>query len=211
MVLMSDTSVRRLLWIGIFSSMTAPFVWLVYLTFTSQLGADPAKELVDDLGQWAIRFLILTLCASTFSRRLNVRVLLQHRRMIGLFALFYAVLHLLAVSTFILGWRVDLLIRELTERPYIMLGMAGLLLLIPLGITSTKGWQKKLGRRWTALHKLIYPATLLALMHLVLLIRASIREVIIYTFLIALLLIERLFRKRKPKNRMSELRHKTKT
>jgi sulfoxide reductase heme-binding subunit YedZ len=123
--------------------------------------------------------------------------------MVGLFALFYALLHLLAVSTFILGWRVDLLIRELTDRPYIMLGMVGLLLLIPLGITSTKGWQKTLGRRWSTLHKLIYPASLLALMHLVLLIRASILEAVVYAFLISLLLIERLFRKENLKKRVN--------
>lgn len=199
MVLVSSATAKRFVWVGIFALMTAPAIWLFYLASTNQLGADPAKEIVDELGQWAIRLLIITLCASTFSRRLNIRVLLQHRRMLGLFALFYAVLHLLAVSTFILGWRVDLLIRELTDRPYIMLGMASLLLLIPLGATSTKGWQKRLGRRWSALHKLIYPATLLALLHLVLLIRASVLEAIIYTLLISALLMERLFRKRKPK------------
>lgn len=199
MVLTNRDLNRRFIWIVLFTSMAMPLIWLVYLAYSNQLGADPAKELVDELGQWAIRFLILTLCASTFSRRLNIKFLLQNRRMVGLYALFYAVLHLLAVSTFILGWRVDLLIRELTDRPYIMLGMAGLLLLIPLGITSTKGWQKQLGRKWTALHKLIYPASLLALLHLVLLIRASILEAMIYALLISLLLIERLFRKRKPK------------
>ncbi len=203
MVLTNRDVARRLVWVVLFTSMAAPLIWLVFLAYTNQLGADPAKSLVDELGQWAIRFLILTLCASTFSRRLNVRVLMQHRRMVGLFALFYALLHLLAVSTFILGWRVDLLIRELTDRPYIMLGMVGLLLLIPLGITSTKGWQKKLGRRWSTLHKLIYPASLLALMHLVLLIRASILEAVVYAFLISLLLIERLFRKENLKKRVN--------
>jgi len=201
MVLTSRNLVGRFTWILLFVSMTAPFIWLGYLAYSNQLGADPAKELVDELGQWAIRLLILTLCASTFSKRLHFRVLLQHRRMVGLFAFFYALLHLLAVATFILGWRVDLLVRELTDRPYIMLGMAALLLLIPLGITSTKGWQRKLGRRWSTLHKLIYPATLLALLHLVLLIRASILEALVYSFLISLLLIERLFRKRKPKKK----------
>ena len=203
MVLTNRDVARRLVWVVLFTSMAAPLIWLVFLAYANQLGADPAKALVDELGQWAIRFLILTLCASTFSRRLNVRVLMQHRRMVGLFALFYALLHLLAVSTFILGWRVDLLIRELTDRPYIMLGMVGLLLLIPLGITSTKGWQKKLGRRWSTLHKLIYPASLLALMHLVLLIRASILEAVVYAFLISLLLIERLFRKENLKKRVN--------
>ena len=203
MVLTNRDVARRLVWVVLFTSMAAPLIWLVFLAYTNQLGADPAKSLVDELGQWAIRFLILTLCASTFSRRLNVRVLMQHRRMVGLFALFYALLHLLAVSTFILGWRVDLLIRELTDRPYIMLGMVGPLLLIPLGITSTKGWQKKLGRRWSTLHKLIYPASLLALMHLVLLIRASILEAVVYAFLISLLLIERLFRKENLKKRVN--------
>ena len=199
MVLVPSATAKRFVWVSFFALMTAPAIGLFYLASTNQLGADPAKEIVDELGQWAIRLLIITLCASTFSRRLNIRVLLQHRRMLGLFALFYALLHLFAVSTFILGWRVDLLIRELTDRPYIMLGMASLLLLIPLGVTSTKGWQKRLGRRWTALHTLIYPATLLALLHLVLLIRASVLEAIIYTLLILALLTERLFRKRKPK------------
>lgn len=203
MVLTNRDVARRLVWVVLFTSMAAPLIWLVFLAYANQLGADPAKALVDELGQWAIRFLILTLCASTFSLRLNVRVLMQHRRIVGLFALFYALLHLLAVSTFILGWRVDLLIRELTDRPYIMLGMIGLLLLIPLGITSTKGWQKKLGRRWSTLHKLIYPASLLALMHLVLLIRASILEAVVYAFLISLLLIERLFRKENLKKRVN--------
>jgi len=118
---------------------------------------------------------------------------LLFRRMMGLYAFFYAVLHLLAVATFILGWRADLIVREVSERPYVIAGFAAFLLLIPLAVTSTRGWQARLGRRWRTLHLLVFPAALLVLLHFVWLIRASYAEATFYTILLAFLLGIRLY------------------
>lgn len=182
-----------LLWWLVFLAALVPFVLLLNALLNNQLGADPAKELVDELGTWGMNFLWLSLAITPARQAFGWRRPVVFRRMIGLYALFYAVLHLLAVATFILGWRADLIVRELSERPYVIAGMSALLLLIPLGVTSTKGWQKRLGRRWRTLHKLVYPASLLVLLHLVWLIRAEYGTAIFYTILLAILLGFRLY------------------
>ena len=182
---------RFLQWWLLFLLMLVPLLWITYQAVSATLGADPAKYIVDFLGEWGLRFLLLTLCCSTLKRVFRFGYLARYRRMIGMYSLFYITLHMLGVATFILGWRVDLLIRELTDRPYIIIGMVAFVLLLPLGVTSTKGWQKRLGRTWIKLHRLIYPAAILGVLHLIFLIRASYFEAAVYSMLLAMLLLER--------------------
>ena len=188
---------RRIQWLCVFLALLLPLGWITSQAVSQSLGADPAKTIVDFLGVWGLRILLLTLCCSSLNRVFRFGYLVRYRRMIGLSALFYITLHMLGVATFILGWRVDLLIRELTDRPYIIIGMVAFLLLIPLGITSTRYWQKRLGKSWSKLHKLIYPAAILGVLHLIFLIRASYLEAVLYSIVLLLLLTERLIKKRK--------------
>lgn len=186
---------RWLFWSCIFVGSLLPLGWISLQAVQQKLGADPAQVIVTFLGIWALRYLWITLAVTPVRRLFGLGWLQRYRRMLGLYALFYATLHLLAVATFILGWRLDLLLRELTERPYIIVGFTAWVLLLPLGITSTQGWQRRLGKRWKTLHWLIYPIALLVLLHFAWLIRAGYLEVLIYTLLLAFLLGYRLYLK----------------
>ena len=190
-----STAGRWLVWSCLFFGSLLPLGWITWEAVQQRLGADPAQVIVTFLGIWALRYLWITLSVTPARRLLGFGRLQRYRRMLGLYALFYASLHLLAVATFILGWRPDLLLRELTERPYIIVGFTAWLLLIPLGITSTKGWQRRLGKRWKTLHWLVYPISLLVLLHFAWLIRAGYLEVLIYALVLAFLLGYRLYLK----------------
>lgn len=163
-------------WWLVFLAALLPLLLLIDALIGNRLGADPAKTIVDELGTWALIFLWLTLSITPARRLFNWRKPLLFRRMMGLYAFFYAVLHLASVGTFILGWRADLIVREVTERPYVIAGFFAFLLLTPLAVTSTSGWQARLGRKWRSLHRLVYPASALVLLHFVWLIRASYAE-----------------------------------
>jgi len=184
---------RWLFWSLLFVGSLLPLGWISLQAVQQKLGADPAQVIVTFLGIWALRYLWLSLAVTPARRLLGMGWLQRYRRMLGLYALFYASLHLLAVATFILGWRPDLLLRELTERPYIIVGFSAWVLLLPLGITSTQGWQRRLGKRWKTLHWLVYPLSLLVLLHFAWLIRAGYLEVLIYSLILAFLLGYRLY------------------
>lgn len=179
---------RRTVWWAIFLSALLPLAWVVYHTITQQMGADPAKAIVQFLGLWSLRFLWLTLAVTPCRRLFGWLWLQRYRRMLGLYTLFYVCLHLLAYTTFMLGWRFDLIAHELSKRPYIIVGFIAFLGLIPLGVTSTRGWVRRLGKRWQQLHYLVYPISLLVLLHFTWLIRAGYGQVLFYAVLLALLL-----------------------
>ncbi|MBY4675504.1 protein-methionine-sulfoxide reductase heme-binding subunit MsrQ [Marinobacterium arenosum] len=187
---------RVLQWWLVFLAALLPLVSIGYDAWIFNLGADPAKEIVDHLGRWALYFLWITLAITPLRRLLHWGWLQRYRRMMGLYCLFYACLHLLAFATFIVGWRWDLLLTAFTERPYIFVGASALLLLIPLGITSTRGWQRRLKKNWLRLHRLAYPAALLVLVHVIWLIRSSYFDAVIYGVLLAWMLGYRLYLKR---------------
>jgi len=186
--------VRLLEWWLIFLAALVPLGWICWQAWSFALGADPAKEITDFLGQWALYFLWGSLAITPLRQALGWTSLQRYRRMIGLYALFYVVMHLLAFATFIVGWRWDLLETALTERPYIIVGALALLLLIPLGITSTKGWQRRLKKRWTQLHKLVYPISVLVLIHVVWLVRDSYFDAVLYGVLLSWMLGYRFWR-----------------
>ena len=177
--------------VGVFLLCLSPMLWLVLNALLGDLGADPAKTIVKELGFWAAVLLWVSLLSSSLSRRVKIAFLLRRRRMLGLFAFFYALIHLLSYLTFILGWRWDLIGNELTKRPYIVVGMVAVLLLVPLALTSTKRAQKALGRSWKRLHQLVYPAALLVLIHIIWMVRASYLEALIFSVCLGLLFIER--------------------
>lgn len=183
---------RRVFWWLLFLLPLLPLVWIVSKTIGQDLGADPAKTIVTFLGLWTLRFLFITLAVTPCRRLLGWSWIQRYRRMYGLYTLFYACLHLLAFATFMLGWRPDLIARELSERPYIIVGFAAWLGLVALGITSTRGWMRRLGRYWQQLHYLVYPIAVLAMVHFAWLIRAGYGQVLFYALILATLLGYRL-------------------
>ncbi len=155
------------------------------------LGPEPGKAVVWFTGTWAFNFLLLTLAVTPLRRLLKQPWLIQHRRMLGLFAFFYASLHLLSYFAFLLEWRFAELGAETIKRPYLLLGMTAWLLLLPLVVTSTRGWQRRLKQGWKRLHKLIYPLSVLVAVHYLLQIRSSWFEPVLYAVLVLCLLLLR--------------------
>ena len=169
-----------------------PFVLLLLKVLQNDLGPDPAKELAFETGEWSIRFLLLAL-AMTPLRHLSGRMeFAQRRRMVGLFALFYASVHFLVWVIFLLGLRWGAILEEVVERPYITIGFASFLILIVLGATSPRVMVRKLGKNWRRLHRLVYVAGVLAIIHLVWIVRTDLSEALLYGAILAGLLVWRL-------------------
>ena len=150
-----------------------PLSFLIFKVITQSLGADPAKEIVLFLGTWAFYFLLMTLSITPLKKIAKQNSVMTHRRMFGLFTLFYALLHLLSYLIFILGLNFSQFGAELIKRPYILLTLPAIVLLIILGITSTKSMMRKLGKNWVKLHKSIYVISILAWLHVLLQVRSS--------------------------------------
>lgn len=180
-------------WWLVFLLPLVPLGLLTYNAWIFNLGADPAQEIVLETGIWAINLLWITLAITPLRRLFSFSWPMKYRRMMGLYSLFYAVVHLLAFATFILGWRWDLLLKELVERPYIVVGTLALLLLIPLGVTSTRGMMRRLGKHWLTLHKLVYPIAVLVMVHFIWQIRSDFGEQLLYGSMLAFLLGTRVY------------------
>ena len=165
-----------------------PFVLLLLKVLQNDLGPDPSKELALETGEWSIRFLLLAL-AMTPLRHLSGRMeFAQRRRMVGLFALFYASVHLLVWVIFLLGLRWGAILEEVVERPYITIGFSSFLILVVLGATSPRVMVRKLGKNWRRLHRLVYVAGVLAIIHLVWIVRTDLSEALLYGAILAGLL-----------------------
>ena len=165
-----------------------PFVALVLKVVQNDLGPDPAKELALLTGEWAIRFLLLAL-AMTPLRQLSGRVeFAQRRRMIGLFALFYAGVHFLVWVVFLLGLQWGAILEEVVERPYITVGFSSFVILVALGVTSPRAMVRRLGKNWRRLHRLVYVAGVLAVVHLVWIVRTDLSQALVYGAILAALL-----------------------
>ena len=165
-----------------------PLAWLVFGAINDQLGANPAEALIRSLGDWTLRFLCLTLAVTPLRVRTRTPQLARYRRMLGLFTFFYACLHLLAYLGLDVRGYWTQIFEEIVKRPYITVGFAAWLLLVPLAITSTKGWIKRLGRNWARLHKLVYVICVLVILHFWWLVKSDIREPLLYASILALLL-----------------------
>ena len=170
----------------------APLVWLLLLGFDNRLGPDPGKALVDGLGLWALRFLLITLALRPLRDLSGRREFIQIRRLLGLFAFFYATLHLGSGVLYVIGFSIADLLLALRERTYIVLGFAAWLLMVPLALTSNRWSQRWLGRRWVLLHRFIYPLAILACLHFIWLVRSDYGQAFFYGALLALLLLWRL-------------------
>lgn len=159
-----------------------------------QSGPDPAKALVDEAGLWAFHFLLLSLAMTPLRLLTGHTAWIRFRRMLGLLALFYALVHVSSYIFLLFGARWSDLAVEVTKRPYVMVGALALLLMLPLGLTSTRGWQRRLKRRWVMLHRLVYPVALLVLLHFAWVKKLGFDAVFPYAAVLFLLLGMRIWR-----------------
>jgi methionine sulfoxide reductase heme-binding subunit len=190
---------RRALKPALFIACSLPLVWLVLRAFgmvQPDLGPNPVDELMDRLGEWGLRMLLLTLLVTPLAVSLRKPWLVGLRRMLGLFAFTYVSLHFLnwLVLDQFFDW--SAILADIAKRPYITVGFTAFLLLLPLAVTSTAGWMRRLGRRWFVLHRLIYPAAILGCVHYWWLVKADMREPLMYAGLLAVLLGWRIRRAR---------------
>ena len=139
-------------------------------------------------GEWALRLLALTLLASPLRAWLGWTMPLKLRRMLGLYTFFYSCVHFLTFLQFYTGWLPSALTEELIERPYISMGFAAWLFMLPLAITSTRSMQRHLGRKWLLLHRLVYAAAVTACLHLLWQARSDLGEALVYLLIFAVLL-----------------------
>lgn len=145
---------------------TLPALWLFYLAAMDGLGANPAESLLRSLGDWAIRFLCLALAVTPLRQWLHWNGLAAYRRMLGLYAFFYASLHWLAYVVFDMGGDWSAIAADLPKRPFILVGTLAWLTLLVLALTSIPKWIRYLGgKRWQCLHRLVYGVAVLAVLH----------------------------------------------
>lgn len=161
--------------------------------FTGNLGANPIEEVELRTGRWALRFIIITLAVTPFRQITGWNEVVRYRRMFGLFAFFYATLHLSAYIGLDMFFDVSDIVEDIVEHPYITIGMATWLLLLPLAVTSTRGWIRRLGgRRWNALHRLIYVAAITGTIHYLWAVKKDTFLPLVYLAIIGALLAWRL-------------------
>ncbi len=165
-----------------------PLIWLCWLAWQDRLGANPVETLSHRTGDWSLRFLLLTLAVTPLRRLSGWNWLLRFRRMLGLFAFFYVCLHLGVYLIFDQFFDPSAILEDIAKRPYITVGFAGFLLLIPLAATSTNGMIKRLGRNWQRLHRLVYLIGMLGVVHYWWLVKADISEPLLYAGLLTMLL-----------------------
>ena len=170
------------------AAVLVPLALMVRDALGDGLGADPVAELTHRTGDWALRLLLACLAMTPLRRLLGRPWPIRLRRLLGLYAFFYASLHLsVYVVLDLQGWWMQVL-EDLVKRPFVTAGAAAFALLLPLALTSTRGWMRRLGRHWGRLHRAVYAAAALAVLHFWWGVKADVREPALYAAILALLL-----------------------
>lgn len=170
----------------------APLALGVWDALAGRLSANPIQDITHRSGYAALMLLVLSLVCTPLSAMLGQKWAVSLRRPLGLYAFLYAAVHMLIFVGLDYGFDARLIWLELSEKRYIIAGSAALLLLVPLAVTSTKGWQRRLGKRWKPLHRLVYLAAPLAVAHYLWLVKSDYREPLLFGAAVALLLALRL-------------------
>lgn len=184
----------RALKVFVFLLCLGPFLLLIWGALTANLGANPVENITHTTGDWILRFLVLTLCITPLRRLTGWNQAIRFRRMLGLFAFFYACLHFSIYALSIANLNLSEIGTDIAKRPYVTVGFTGFVLMIPLAVTSTKKWIGRLGgRRWQALHRLIYVSAIAGVLHYLWLVKADIRFPVRYGVVVGLLLTFRVW------------------
>ncbi len=194
----ADRSIRFVVKPLLFAACLLPLAGLVWRARYGELGANPIETLSRATGDWTLRFLLLTLAIRPLRRLRGGERLVRLRRMLGLYAFFYASLHLLVYAGLDLFFDPAAILDDIAERPYVTAGLASFLLLVPLAATSTRAAMRRLGgRRWQRLHRLVYVATLGGIVHYFWLVKSDLSDPLLYASLAGGLLGFRLWEERR--------------
>jgi sulfoxide reductase heme-binding subunit YedZ len=170
-----------------------PFADLLWRFIQGNLGINPVETLQHGTGDWTIRFIVFTLCVTPFRKLFKLPDLIRFRRMLGLFAFFYVSLHFLTYLGPDQSFDLSGMWKDVAKRPFITVGFAAFVSLIPLAITSTAGWIRRIGgKRWQMLHRLIYFAAVCGVVHYYWLVKSDVRKPLFYGALVGILLLFRL-------------------
>jgi sulfoxide reductase heme-binding subunit YedZ len=179
--------------VAVFLVCLDPFGELVWRIIKSELGANPVEFLQHATGDWTLRFLVITLSITPFRKLFKLPDLIRFRRMLGLFAFFYVCLHFLTYLGPDQAFDLSAMWKDVAKRPFITVGFAAFVSLIPLAITSTAGWIRRLGgKRWQLLHRSIYFAAVCGVIHYYWLVKSDVRKPLFYGALVGILLLWRL-------------------
>lgn len=193
MVQLPDKVVRALK-LPVFLLCLTPLSLLVWKAFQQDLGANPVDVITRSTGKWTLVFLLITLAVTPLRKLARLPWLIRFRRMLGLFAFFYGCLHLTTYVWLDKFFDVHAMLHDIAKRKFITAGMTGWLLMLPLAITSTTGWIRRMGgKRWQLLHRLIYLSALAGVVHFVWLVKADLRRPLAYGSVLAMLLLYRFF------------------
>lgn len=198
----SSAGVRRYIKPALFAVCLLPALQVTLKAFGvgGDLGTNPIETVQDTMGQWGLRFLLITLAITPLRDWFNAPWLVQLRRMLGLFAFFYVLMHFLNWLILDQGLYWSGILADIVKRPFITVGFLALLLLVPLAITSTNGWMRRLGKRWKKLHRLIYAIVLLGVWHYWWQVKADIREPLLYLGIAIVLLGWRVWKLRRSRS-----------
>jgi sulfoxide reductase heme-binding subunit YedZ len=182
----------------VFIAALVPLAFLVYKVLTGHTSANPAEDIQLTTGIWAFRFLLAALTITPIRRLTGWNRIIQFRRMLGLFAFFYGSVHLLSYLAFDRSFAFGEVLGDIAKRPFITAGMAAYACMVPLAITSTKGWIRRLGRRWQLLHRLVYLSGAAAALHFIWKVKVAIGEPVYYAVVLVILLGFRLMWRFRP-------------
>jgi sulfoxide reductase heme-binding subunit YedZ len=167
----------------------APLGLLLWRGFNGNLGANPIEFITHATGDWTMRFLLITLAVTPARKLLSMPELIRYRRMLGLFAFFYGCLHLLTYLWLDKFFDVNDIIKDVGKRPFITAGFAAFTMLVPLAVTSTRGWIRRLGgKKWQRLHRLVYASGIAACIHYYWLVKSDVRAPLAYAGVLTILL-----------------------
>jgi sulfoxide reductase heme-binding subunit YedZ len=169
-----------------------PLIILVSDWINGNLTVNPIQAVEQRTGQYAIVWLLLSLACTPFNTVFGFRPALKVRRALGLYAFFYASLHFLTFFGLDYGFNLSFVLADFGQKRFIIIGLSALLILVPLAITSTRGWMKRLGKKWHTLHRLAYPTGILVVIHYIWSVKADYRQPVLYGGILTLLLVLRL-------------------
>ncbi len=188
--------------VAVFLSCLVPLGILVREGFTGGLGANPVEFIEHATGDWTLRLLAITLAITPLRKLLGLPLLIRYRRMVGLFAFFYGCLHFSTYLVFDQMLSLGGMWQDVMKRRYITVGFTGFVLLVPLAVTSTAGWIRRLGgRRWQRLHQAIYLSAVAGVIHYYWLVKSDVRQPLLYAGIIAVLLAWRLYFRMRQRSR----------